>query len=886
MSGRWFTRNRATTDASGGPATAVLEQLDGRGRAVAWHLDWDEPPASTLGVIGAATVTELSEAVNGLGRPAADQFFSAYDVVWGVRPAGSRSGAVIDDALSALADAGVPIDLIVIGAEPPEIDEAAQTRRLVLVDSPDSDRTGDDRWVQVHRVRPVDPGDTTLPNSSELPVPRADRAGVAVLQARPVVRTIADWLRPGPTGGSDRSPWLDRSFLVVPVHLTVGAAADAAEQAGRHWVVVGVDHSGGDRRYMTVTTAELRAFVERYGPAGVLLHQPVGPSLPPLHIGSAPAVMELLTDRASLPGARTRVVVDRDGWPTGVLSHYVETTQTQKVWLSSGSPQRPSPDGSGAGAAPGYTPAGQPAGPPPPGDPPPMRTTEPPPSTERDRDRGQGATIARMLQARGPRTLAVDQTAEIELSISDRGVRLAGASVSTFAADPIQPLQLVTRSTGCVELIEHRPWLFPADADQAIAVPVRGASPGDGSVVATIWQGSDELASIELAIQVGPAKGGPPQVATATVGPSAAPRMGPQLRLYRQGQTELRCELNLPGQGLFRHTSIRLDTTSLDLAMTTIGQVDDLRPLLQGQGEVFDERLFNIGSTLTKKLFPSTIIEALWEARRDLDGLELVSDVPAIPWELCAFQSPDGDRDPDHRFLGQGGLIRRWYGETKGRGLHDRRRLRARPGRRLVVAPTYEGTALRPLPAGKLEAEVLRDRFGARWVGEGESIGLTTLFEPLRNDYDLFHFTGHGWTDSEDPTRTFLLLDDVIVGNGKPQSGLDPIAIPDVPTSRQGSIVFLNACHVGRLGPDLGGFAQAFFQAGASALIGGQWAISDAPARQFAEAFYDHLLSGEPSATLASAAKAARAAPLGPGWNANFLGYVVYGNPEARVVTD
>jgi CHAT domain-containing protein len=105
-------------------------------------------------------------------------------------------------------------------------------------------------------------------------------------------------------------------------------------------------------------------------------------------------------------------------------------------------------------------------------------------------------------------------------------------------------------------------------------------------------------------------------------------------------------------------------------------------------------------------------------------------------------------------------------------------------------------------------------------------------------------------------------------------------------------LVFLNACHAGRVGAGLtylGGWAHAFFDAGASAFIGSLWEINDALASQFARAFYDRLwglgaFEGKPQ-PLGQAFSEARMAirdtdPANPTW----LAYVLYGDPYGEVI--
>jgi hypothetical protein len=85
----------------------------------------------------------------------------------------------------------------------------------------------------------------------------------------------------------------------------------------------------------------------------------------------------------------------------------------------------------------------------------------------------------------------------------------------------------------------------------------------------------------------------------------------------------------------------------------------------------------------------------------------------------------------------------------------------------------------------------------------------------------------------------------------------------------------------------IGGWAQRFVECGASAFIGSLWEISDDLAIRFAVEFYNRLwgLSGHSPQPLGQAFSEARrvikaADPADPTW----LAYVLYGDPEARVL--
>jgi CHAT domain-containing protein len=97
-------------------------------------------------------------------------------------------------------------------------------------------------------------------------------------------------------------------------------------------------------------------------------------------------------------------------------------------------------------------------------------------------------------------------------------------------------------------------------------------------------------------------------------------------------------------------------------------------------------------------------------------------------------------------------------------------------------------------------------------------------------------------------------------------------------------LVFLNACHTGETGFSLtrmGGWAERFVRAGASAFVGSLWEVNDELAAQFAIQFYSQLLTGQ---TLGDAFHTARAHiraldEANPTW----LAYTLYADPNGKV---
>ncbi len=287
----------------------------------------------------------------------------------------------------------------------------------------------------------------------------------------------------------------------------------------------------------------------------------------------------------------------------------------------------------------------------------------------------------------------------------------------------------------------------------------------------------------------------------------------------------------------------------------------------------------DIGADLFERLFPEEMQTFLWERRDRLSDLLLLTDEPFMPWELVHLKPPRGPREPESRFLAQGGLVR-WH--------FDRvppQRLRVRPGRARSLCLLYEDTPF-ALRGPEQEARFLTERFGAVPVEPTPG----AVRDLLRDGgFDLLHFAGHGSADAATIADARILLAASAAGGSSSQEFLSATTVSaNARWTRRGEVgplVVLNACEVGRAGTQLstvGGFAKAFLDAGAAAFVSCLWSVQDTPSRVFVEALYDALLAGE---TVAVASAHAREAARLAG-DETWLAYVVYARPDAVLVTE
>jgi hypothetical protein len=97
-------------------------------------------------------------------------------------------------------------------------------------------------------------------------------------------------------------------------------------------------------------------------------------------------------------------------------------------------------------------------------------------------------------------------------------------------------------------------------------------------------------------------------------------------------------------------------------------------------------------------------------------------------------------------------------------------------------------------------------------------------------------------------------------------------------------LVFLNACQIGQsgMGPSgMGGSASRFLSEGAGGFLGAYWLIYDEPALNYARAFYDGRLSGDPVGEAAQAARLKIKSWGKPTWLAN----TVFSAPLATIAS-
>lgn len=294
--------------------------------------------------------------------------------------------------------------------------------------------------------------------------------------------------------------------------------------------------------------------------------------------------------------------------------------------------------------------------------------------------------------------------------------------------------------------------------------------------------------------------------------------------------------------------------------------IEDLPLRTTEERRIAEIRLASKGLRLFNSLFPEDLRVLLWELKDRITTIEVESEEPWIPWELCKLEGREHGQVVEGPFLCQGYAVTRWI---PGIGKHRSLSLNNMG----LVVPADSN-----LPYAPAERDyMLSLNSDSRQVKPVSARFLEVRGALASGSYDGWHFTGHGLFSDADPNRSGIMLESGFAFTPDELSG----EVKNL--GRTQPLVFLNACQVGRSNlslTDIGGFAPQFLRAGAAAFIGTYWSIFDQPALEFAQSFYDSLLAGE---TISQATKAAREKiqPLGdPTW----LAYTVYADPSAALV--
>jgi CHAT domain-containing protein len=254
----------------------------------------------------------------------------------------------------------------------------------------------------------------------------------------------------------------------------------------------------------------------------------------------------------------------------------------------------------------------------------------------------------------------------------------------------------------------------------------------------------------------------------------------------------------------------------------------------------------------------------------------VASEEPNIPWELMRpFRITADGRRERRETLGADFAVGRWVHSG-----HRSPKQQVSIESSYVVAPTYDGSDLRPLPNAQKEAEWVCARFAGKRVTPADPLRLDNLLRV--SPVDLLHLVAHGEAGRVEDGAAIpqlLLLDDGAQLDAQQIDALDGLV--DGFAARP-PLVFVNACDVGRTEPSLlgaDGVASAFVEAGACCVVAPLWSVKDSLAHEVAVEFYEAALR-DPRRPLAEILSDIRAkAYVDGGGEDTYAAYCFYGDP-------
>ena len=324
--------------------------------------------------------------------------------------------------------------------------------------------------------------------------------------------------------------------------------------------------------------------------------------------------------------------------------------------------------------------------------------------------------------------------------------------------------------------------------------------------------------------------------------------------------------------------------TSGDKAIVVTGAKTVEKKALDTHLKRIESRTFNaarlgaFGERLAQLTLHDDVAKVL-DTMRD-HPLVVVHDAATsrIPWETMRIDKwfPAAHKGLTRKYVADNLSIAKWL---------ETRRSDSVLNLLLVVNPTLdldgakaEGKRVRELFASHPSVKI-HERYGAQATKQ-------VLFEDFRSgSYDVVHYAGHAFFDPQRPHRSGILCNGEVV-----LSGADLAGVSQLP-----ALVFFNACEAGRIRsakePEKPhfevskhiernvGLAEAFLRGGVANYVGTYWPVGDAPAKTFADTFYNRLLNGD---TISQALLAGRADVLELG-SVDWADYIHYGSIDFRL---
>jgi hypothetical protein len=485
------------------------------------------------------------------------------------------------------------------------------------------------------------------------------------------------------------------------------------------------------------------------------------------------------------------------------------------------------------------------------------------PAAQPNGDDAEPENVTTTLVADFPSTVQDQKKAPLLVSLSTLVPHTPGATMDIPDGAPVDVLvqakagfEIVGSELATIEVTkgETEPVLFTLRANAA----------GDGDIRVTAFHHGTQVGMLRLSPKVVP---GPVSPGAARIQESgrviSPPGADPDLTLcvfdWRvDGGIEYEVRLtSADGKyNLKRYGPIPINGDQQKYFAEFFGGMENI-PL-----DSMEQRLAAQGSRLFRELMPEDLRKTLWSLRDSVSSIMVQSEEGTIPWELCKLYGEENGKIVEGPFLCEAYAISRWVPET------DFRFSLTADNVALVVPGDSN------LPSAAEEKSYMHSLNGSRTITDVPATYAAVYTELAAGRYDVWHFTGHGLAEHATPDRSKIALEGGDAFSPEDLSGV----VSNLGQSQP--IVFLNACQSSVGGASLtgvGGWGRRFVDAGAGAFVGTYWSVSDSAAAEFAECFYDAVLSGKGVADAVKSARLAIKDSPGPTW----LAYTVMAHPLA-----
>lgn len=299
----------------------------------------------------------------------------------------------------------------------------------------------------------------------------------------------------------------------------------------------------------------------------------------------------------------------------------------------------------------------------------------------------------------------------------------------------------------------------------------------------------------------------------------------------------------------------------------------------------------NWNKDLATALFELMIPNRLKDSFKDRSSVVFVVDRESAhyPWELL-YDSRAEDGKP---LVIQAGMIRQFSTASFRERVNDVRNTTVM----VVGNPSNTPAEFSNLPGAEQEGRLVAAKFKEYGFDVKEAINTDSsdiMSKMFSKDYRVIHLAGHGvfkYPYRETPDADPEEFTGMVLGEGVFLTASEISKKTNIP-----ELVFINCCHLGKLSADgkeenttaynkfAASLSEELIKMGVKAVVAAGWAVDDAAALTFAEAFYDQLFQG---VSFGEAVRQARSTTyeLHTDRTNTWGAYQCYGDPEYRLTT-